>query len=117
MKALDAAVKIIDELAFPIDINDRGALMNIITSCIGRAVQVDPMKLTSKAPGTERLTLKYDGLLSTFAFKFKLRRFTSAPSTRAALGRSWRSLRWRQGLTLVHFSAQLERFVWDRGCT
>jgi hypothetical protein len=23
----------------------------------------------------------------------------------------------RQGLTLVHSSAQLERFVWDRGCT
>ena len=23
---------------------------------------------------------------------------------------------WRQELTLVHFSAQLERFVWDRGC-
>jgi len=22
----------------------------------------------------------------------------------------------RQGLTVVHFSAQLERFVWDRGC-
>jgi hypothetical protein len=22
----------------------------------------------------------------------------------------------RQGLTLVHFSAQLECFVWDRGC-
>jgi hypothetical protein len=22
----------------------------------------------------------------------------------------------RQGLTLVHFSAQLERFLWDRGC-
>ena len=21
-----------------------------------------------------------------------------------------------QGLTLVHFPAQLERFVWDRGC-
>jgi len=21
-----------------------------------------------------------------------------------------------QGLTLVHFSSQLERFVWDRGC-
>ena len=21
-----------------------------------------------------------------------------------------------QGLTLLHFSAQLERFVWDRGC-
>jgi hypothetical protein len=22
----------------------------------------------------------------------------------------------KQGLTLVHFSAQLERFLWDRGC-
>ena len=22
----------------------------------------------------------------------------------------------RQGLTLVHISAQLERFLWDRGC-
>jgi hypothetical protein len=22
----------------------------------------------------------------------------------------------RQGLTLVHFSAQLERLLWDRGC-
>jgi hypothetical protein len=27
----------------------------------------------------------------------------------------WMAAR-RQGLTLVHFSAQLERFVWDRGC-
>jgi len=26
------------------------------------------------------------------------------------------SVRPHQGLTLVHFSAQLERFVWDRGC-
>ena len=24
--------------------------------------------------------------------------------------------RWRQGLTLVHFSAQRKHFVWDRGC-
>jgi len=23
---------------------------------------------------------------------------------------------WAAGLTLVHFSAQLKRFVWDRGC-
>jgi T-complex protein 1 subunit gamma len=35
MRALDAAVKIIDSLAFPIDINDRSQLMNIVTSCIG----------------------------------------------------------------------------------
>ena len=27
-----------------------------------------------------------------------------------------RALAVRQGLTLVHLSAQLERFVWDRGC-
>ena len=26
------------------------------------------------------------------------------------------TLAWCQGLTLVHLSAQLERFVWDRGC-
>jgi hypothetical protein len=25
--------------------------------------------------------------------------------------------RWRQGLTLVHFSAQRKRFLWDVGCT
>jgi hypothetical protein len=29
-----------------------------------------------KAPGTKHLKLKYDEPLSTFAFKFKLRRFT-----------------------------------------
>jgi len=33
-------------------------------------------------------------------------------------GRNTRSTRnaLNQGLTLVHFSAQPERFVWDRGC-
>ena len=35
MKALDAAVKIIDDLSFPVDIDDREQLMNIVTSCIG----------------------------------------------------------------------------------
>ena len=42
----------------------------------GRAVQVDPINPTLKAPRNERLTLKYDELLSTFAFKFNLRRYT-----------------------------------------
>jgi hypothetical protein len=42
----------------------------------GRAVQVDPVKLTLKAPGSKRLTLKYDGLISTFAFNFNLRRYS-----------------------------------------
>jgi hypothetical protein len=41
----------------------------------GRAVQVDPMKPTLKAPGTKRLKLKHDQPLRNFAFKFKLRRY------------------------------------------
>ena len=45
----------------------------------GKAVQVDPIKPTLKAPGTQRLKLKYDNPLSSFAFKFNLRRYTQAP--------------------------------------
>jgi len=40
-------------------------------------VQVDPINPTLKALGTKRLKLKYDGLLSSFAFNFVLRRYTS----------------------------------------
>ena len=60
----------------------------------GRAVQVDPMKPIFKPPETKRLKVKYDVLLSTSAFKFNLRRYTTArpmecvamrpPSPRAA---------------------------------
>ena len=39
-------------------------------------MQVDPVKSTLKALGTEQLKLEYDGLLSRFAFKFNLRRYT-----------------------------------------
>jgi hypothetical protein len=38
-------------------------------------VQLDPFKPTLKAPGTKRLKLKHDRLVSSFAFKFKLRRY------------------------------------------
>jgi len=48
----------------------------------GRAVQVDPMKPTRKAPGTKRLKLKYGKLLSSFAFKFNLRRYNVAAARR-----------------------------------
>jgi len=41
-------------------------------------VQVDPVKPALKAPGTKRLTLIYDGPLSTSAFKFNLRRHIEA---------------------------------------
>jgi len=44
--------------------------------CVGRAVQVDPAKPAMKAPGNKRLKLMYDGPLSKFALKFKLRRCT-----------------------------------------
>jgi len=41
-----------------------------------RAVQVDPIKPNLKPPGTKRLKLKYDTLLSNVAFKFNMRRYT-----------------------------------------
>jgi len=40
------------------------------------------MKPMLKPPGTERLKLKYDELLSSFAFKFHLRRYTKDKSKR-----------------------------------
>ena len=36
-------------------------------------MQVDPIKPTLKAPGTKRLKLLYDKLLSTSAFNFNFR--------------------------------------------
>ena len=50
------------------------------TYLLGRAVQVDPIKTTLKAPGIKLLKLKYDKPLSNFAFKFNLRRYTSGSS-------------------------------------
>jgi len=41
----------------------------------GRAVQVDPIKPTLKAPGTKRLKVQYDEPLLTFAINFSLRRY------------------------------------------
>jgi len=68
------------------------------------------MKPMLKPHGTKHLKLKCDKLLSTFPFKFNLRRFSAA---------SW--LRYshpRQELTTVHFSAQPEPlFVTDATAT
>jgi hypothetical protein len=41
-------------------------------------VQVDPIKPTLKAPGIKLFRLKYDKLLSNFAFKFNWRRYNKA---------------------------------------
>ena len=44
-------------------------------------MQVDPIKPTLKAPGLKRLKLKCDKLLSTFALKFNLLRYSEAVET------------------------------------
>ena len=46
----------------------------------GRAVQVDPIKLKLRPPGTKRLKPKCRTLLSTSAFKFKLRLYIEGGS-------------------------------------
>ena len=38
-------------------------------------MQVDPIEPTLKAPGSERLKLRCDDMLSSFALEFSLRRF------------------------------------------
>ena len=43
----------------------------------GGAVQVDPIKPILRPPGSKHLKLNCDVLLSTFAFKFNLRRFSA----------------------------------------
>jgi hypothetical protein len=43
---------------------------------LGEAVQIKPMKSKLKAPRTKHLQLKYDNLLSNFAFEFNLRRYS-----------------------------------------
>ena len=100
-------------------------------------MQVDPVKFTLKAPGTNPSTLKYDGPLSTFAFKFNLRRYMEAGLDPAMLATDLAEYLVRkgvpfrethhisgaavklaedrgQGLTLVHYSAQPEPFLKQR---
>ena len=42
-------------------------------------VQDEPMKPVFNPPGTKRLTLRCDTLLSSFAFKINFRRYNVAP--------------------------------------
>ena len=88
-------------------------------------MQVVPIKPTLKAREAKRLTVKYEELLSSFAFNFKLRRYTlgvqalaAAPSSLLMLATDSGlylncGLANGQGLTLVHFSAQRKQFLWD----
>jgi hypothetical protein len=102
------------------------------------------MKHTLKAPGSKRLKLGCEKLLSNFGFHFNLRRYSMAqdrvknatkrvnPGNDKARTSMFESMLWTnasgtlvalllaaatgQGLTLVHFSAQCKRFLCDRGC-
>ena len=51
----------------------------------GRAVQLDPIKPTFKAPEIKSLKLEYDRPLSQFAFKFNLRRYIQAQKVMESL--------------------------------
>jgi len=66
------------------------------------------MKPELTAPGTERLKLKFDGLVSNFAFEFNLRRYNQLAFVAVTVGCFAGT---GQGLTLVHFSAQPEPFL------
>jgi hypothetical protein len=57
----------------------------------GRAVQLDPIKPTLKAPGIKLLKLKYDKQLSNVAFKFNLRRCTTGTARRLRTSPSGRT--------------------------
>ena len=64
--------------AGPVNLNKRDSSTQSRLSR-GRPVQVDPIKPTLKAPGTKRLKLKHDILLSSFSFNFNVRRYTEEP--------------------------------------
>jgi len=75
----------------------------------GKAVLVDPINPTLKAPGTNRLKLKSDEPLTNFAFNFNLRRYNPV-RLRPCGNTSHGGLCWGQGLTRVPISAQRELF-------
>jgi len=79
------------------------------------------------------LNLTKKTLLSSFAFNCNLRRYTMGMPQSHVEGGTAHCVQgsydyyhymqdrfddngWGQGLTLVHFSAQHKRIVWDRGC-
>jgi hypothetical protein len=64
------------DLAAPHAAAGQSAVRELAAHAKGKAVQVEPMKSKLKPPGTKRLKLKCDTLLSSFAFKFNLRRYT-----------------------------------------
>ena len=60
-----------------VDAGAAAAIAHVEEPSHGEAVQADPIEPKLKAPGTNLLTLRYDELLSIFAFKVNLRRYTT----------------------------------------
>ena len=60
----------------------------------GGAVQVEPMKLMLKAPGTTLLKLQCDEPPSKFAFKFNLHRYTKVGVYRVLRRAGWLPAVW-----------------------
>ena len=87
-------------------------------------MQVDPIKPKLKPPGTKRLKLQCDIMLSTSAFKFNLRLYTEAPDadfdfsaaydpvtfSGARHGRTWQILPRTRGLHSSASRLNLSRF-------
>ena len=80
-------------------------------------VQVAPIKPTLKAPGTKRLKLEFDELLSNFAFNFNTRRCRLGAAAAAAPlgGGGVDQVLLLAGAYTLHLSAQRKRFWWDKG--
>ena len=80
----------------------------------GKAVQDEPMKSVLNLLGTKRLKLKYDELLSSVAFKFKLRRYITASRSGDTTASCFTSLNarscTRQGLHSSTFRLNVSAF-------
>ena len=68
--------KLLSTLAFKFNSRRFSTVRSNDYGNLGRTVQVDPCKAKLKPPGTKRLKLNCDILLSTSGFKFNLRRYT-----------------------------------------
>jgi hypothetical protein len=71
------------------------------------------------AAASESFCSSLDGPVCPLPKPEVVRRNPYAPISTSGGSKSadgWRAITGGQRLTLVHFSAQLERFVWDRGC-